>query len=462
MNEVIEIRPQPKQELFLRSSADIVVFGGAAGGGKTWSLLVEPLRHLKNKDFGAVMFRRTITEITREGGPWSEAEKLYPLLGGMPNLNERRFTFEKGARVTFSHLQREVDKYGWKSAQVPLMLYDQLETFTRSQFFYMLSRNRSTCGVRPYIRATANPEPGWLADFLDWWIAPDGYADLNRAGKVRWMAVQDEKIVWSNSRAELEAAYPGIIVKSVTFIPSTIYDNAILMERDPGYLGNLQAQDYIERERLLGDPERGGNWKIKPTAGKVFNRAWFTVLAPNEIPDDGIYCRFWDFAATEKQLAKGDPDYTASVLMMYNGKSFYILDVTAERISPAQVEAYYMAKTNADAERYRSLGRAYRSRFEVEPGSASKREAARFVRALPAVDVQGKSSTQDKLVRARPLAAQALSGNVYLMAAPWNDEFLNHLHGQPELPHDDMMDAAAGAYNELAASAPRQAKIIRG
>jgi hypothetical protein len=182
MAETILIKPQPRQETFLASPADIAIYGGAAGGGKTWSLLLEPLRHMNNKDFGAVIFRRTIPEITNEGALWDEAAKIYPLLDGKPNENEKQYNFPQGSRVSFAHMQYEKDKYSWKSAQIPLIEFDQLETFTASQFFYMVSRNRSMCGVKPYIRASANPEPGWLADFLDWWIGDDGYAILERSG----------------------------------------------------------------------------------------------------------------------------------------------------------------------------------------------------------------------------------------------------------------------------------------
>ena len=72
----LDIRPQPRQEVFLSSSADIAIFGGAAGGGKTWSILLEPLRHKDNKEFGAVIFRRSIAEVIKEGGLWDEARKL--------------------------------------------------------------------------------------------------------------------------------------------------------------------------------------------------------------------------------------------------------------------------------------------------------------------------------------------------------------------------------------------------
>jgi len=82
------IRPQPGPQMqFLSSQADIAIYGGSAGGGKTWGLLMEPLRHIGNGRFGAVFFRRTTTQITNEGGLWDESAELYPLLGGHPRTH---------------------------------------------------------------------------------------------------------------------------------------------------------------------------------------------------------------------------------------------------------------------------------------------------------------------------------------------------------------------------------------
>jgi predicted phage terminase large subunit-like protein len=459
----IEIRPQPKQEVFLASFADIVTFGGAAGGGKTYALLMEPLRNIHNKDFGAVIFRRSISEIVKEGGLWDEAQKLYPLLNGKGNENEHQFNFPKGGRVTFGHLQYDDTVNDWKSAQIPLICFDQLETFTEHQFFYMLSRNRSTCGVRPYIRATANPEPGWLADFLDWWIGEDGYARLDRVGKIRWMIRVNDLIIWADSRDELVDKYPDSLPKSVTFILSTVYDNKILLEKDPGYLANLQALPLVDRERLLGDRERGGNWKVKPSAGKVFNRAWFKVIGPDAIPPGGLVCRRWDFAATEKELNKADPDFTASVLMLRVDSGYYILDVTAEQLPPSRIDAYFENITRQDASRFIQETRRYMCRWEQEPGSAGKRESWRMTVNLAGIDAKGLPAIHDKLTRAKPLATMAENGqNVYVVAAPWNEMFLNHMHGQPELPHDDIMDAAGGAFSDLTRLELRKAGSHQG
>jgi hypothetical protein len=73
----VRIGPQEgPQTLFLSSAADIAIYGGAAGGGKTFAELLEPLRHVGNKDFGAVIFRRTTPQITNEGALWDESLKL--------------------------------------------------------------------------------------------------------------------------------------------------------------------------------------------------------------------------------------------------------------------------------------------------------------------------------------------------------------------------------------------------
>ncbi len=445
IQETVEIKPQPRQETFLSSSSDIAIYGGAAGGGKTWSLLLEPLRHIGNKDFGAVIFRRIIPEITKEGALWDEAGNIYPLLDGKKNQNEHFYLFPLGAKISFAHLQYEDSIVEWRGAQIPLIEFDQLETFTAKQFFYMLSRNRSTSGVRPYIRATCNPEPGWLADFLAWWIDKDGYAIPERSGVIRWMVRENDITYWSDTSEELARQHPNSTPKSVTFILSTVFDNQILLQKDPGYLSNLQALSFVDRERLLGDRRRGGNWKIEPAAGKIFNKAWFEIV--DTLPA-GIkfFVRFWDFAATKKQIGtekkSKDPDFTASVKMGILGDIICIVDCTNEQMGPAQADT---AMTNTAAQD----GKRTKVRWEEEGGASGKRDSYRIATMLKEYDARGILSRGDKITRAKPLAAQALAGNVKLLRGAWNDEFLTQMHGQPDLPHDDIMDASSGAYEEL-------------
>jgi predicted phage terminase large subunit-like protein len=407
--------------------------------------LLEPLRHIHNPDFGAVIFRRTFPQIRNEGGLWDESQKVYSLLGAKARETSLEYQFPTSARVRFAHMQYEGNKLDWQGSQIPLLGFDELTHFSESQFFYMLSRNRSMCGVRPYVRATCNPDAdSWVAELISWWIDQDsGYPLPERAGKLRWFVRLNDDLHWADTPGELTAKCgPEVAPKSLTFIPAKLTDNPALMQRDPGYMANLLALPLVERERLLG-----GNWKIRATAGKVFNRAWFEIV--DAVPAGGLECRFWDFAATEKQLAKDDPDFTAGVRVRKVGGVYYVTDVYAEQIGPAEAETAFVNVTKQDMAAAKEAGSRYLVRWELEPGAAAVRYARLLVGMVAGADAQGVRSSSDKLVRAMPLASQAQVGNVKLLRGRWNEGWLRHMHGQPDLAHDDIMDGTAGAFNEL-------------
>jgi hypothetical protein len=283
----IEIKPQAgPQTAFMATSADIAIFGGAAGGGKTYALLLEPLRNISNPAFGAVIFRRTSVQVRNEGGLWDESMRLYPNAGGKPHEYDLWWKFPSGASVSFAHLEHEKNKLDWQGSQIPLLCFDELCHFSEEQFWYMLSRNRSGCGVRPYVRATCNPDvDSWVARFIDWWINPDtGYIIPERSGVLRWFVRIGEEIIWADEPEELliytnPITGDPIPAKSVTFIHSSLSDNKVLAREDPGYLANLMALPLVERERLLA-----GNWKIRWQGQTFFDS---TALLDNGRPIDG-------------------------------------------------------------------------------------------------------------------------------------------------------------------------------
>lgn len=272
------IRPQPgPQEQFLSSPADIAIYGGSAGGGKSFMLLMEAMRHFNNKYFSGVIFRRETPQITNPGGLWDRSHDLYSIAGGKPREHRHDWKFASGATMRFSHLQYEKDKTTWQGSEIPYIAFDELTHFTKTQFTYFYSRNRSTSGVRGYIRASCNPDPdSWVAKFIEWWIDQDtGFPIPERAGVLRWMVVADGDELWFDTVEEAHQAAlslgllsderlaennlrPEDLIKSVTFIPGSIYDNKILMQKDPGYLGSLLALPAEERAMLLD-----GNWKIR-------------------------------------------------------------------------------------------------------------------------------------------------------------------------------------------------------
>ena len=138
-----------------------------------------------------------------------------------------------------AHMEHEKNRHAWDGAQIPFIGFDQLEHFTARQFFYMLSRNRTTIGVKPRICATCNPDPdSFLARFLAWWIDEEtGYPFPERSGQVRYFIRDGDEIVWGNSRGEIAEALPHLIahdpdteIKSITFIESYMEDNPISLE----------------------------------------------------------------------------------------------------------------------------------------------------------------------------------------------------------------------------------------
>lgn len=299
----VEVKPQPGfQERFLSCSADILIAGGAAGAGKSYAELLEPLYHVENPHFGAEVFRRTTPQIKTTGGLWDQSNKIYNYFGAKSNQTELKWTFKSGATIKFSSLQYEDDVYGYQSASIPLICFDEVTHFTGKMFFYMMSRNRSTCGVRPYMRATCNPDPdsflvtgkgGWGTGLISWWIDEAGWPIADRDGVIRYFRVFGEDYVWGDTKQDVVDKCAGMVqeseenngvnpmdlVKSITFIAGKIYDNKILLKIDPGYLGNLYAQDEDTRAQLLE-----GNWKARRNNNGLFTTEAIECLFSNQVP----------------------------------------------------------------------------------------------------------------------------------------------------------------------------------
>lgn len=446
-----EIRPQKgPQETFLSSAADIAIYGGAAGGGKTWALLMEPLRHGRNPKFGAVIFRRESVQITNEGGLWDTAMEIYPPIGASPRKNPTLlFQLPSGARITFSHLNEEKDVLGWQGAQIPLLCFDELTHFSRPQFFYMLSRNRSLCGVRPYVRATCNPDAdSWVAEFIAWWIDQEtGLPIPERSGGIRWFIRVNDVLHWADDPEELvlEHGVEASDCKSVTFIAASIHDNKALLVKDPGYLANLKALARVERERLLG-----GNWKIRPAAGLYFKRGEARVI--DSIPSDVVaWARAWDLAATEPSEDYPDPDWTAGVKMglrvVDGGYRYLIVHLVHQRKKAGTIRSLVRQIAEGD-------GRLTRISIPEDPGQAGKDQVASYMTVLAGWPVRRRKPSSNKIIRAEPFAAQWQAGNVDVLRGPWNEALFSELEAFPEGGHDDIVDACADGFQEVLSARP--------
>lgn len=442
-----KIGPQEgPQTIFLSTTADIAIYGGAAGGGKSYALLLEPLRHWNNPRFGAVIFRRNTVQVRNEGGLWDESYTLYKQLGAHPNEGILEWTFPSGARLKFSHLEHDKTVYNWQGAQIALIGFDELTHFTEKQFWYMLSRNRSASGVAGYVRATTNPDcDSWVRKLIDWYIGADGYPIPERSGKIRWFVRIEDALHWGDSREELiEKFGPESMPKSFTFVAAKLQDNKILMEKDPSYLANLRALSRVERLRL-----EGGNWNVRASAGMFFQKEWFEIW--DHIPDGWIQvCRYWDRAATKPSESNPDPDWTAGLLMYkYPNGVFLVADVRRMRDTPSKVETFVKNTASQDSASVPVC-------IEQDPGSAGVADAENYIRLLAGYDVRIRKPTKDKATRARPVSAQAEFGFVKVLRAPWNEAFFSEVEnftGEDGDGKDDQVDCLSGAFNELCANA---------
>lgn len=317
--------------------------------------------------------------------------------------------------------------------------FDELVHFSEKQFFYLLSRNRSTSGVPGYVRATCNPDAdSWVRKLIDWWIGPDGYPIKERSGVLRWFVRIDNVIHWASSPGDLIKQFGAdTMPKSLTFIMSTIYDNQILLSKDPSYLANLKALTRVEMMRLLG-----GNWDVKFSAGSLFQREWFPIV--DAIPVGWISAvRFWDRAATKPHEQNKDPDWTRGLkLYKYPDNTFIVTDLKSIRDTPGEVERLIKNTASHDSHGVRIMS-------QQDPGSAGVMEKEHFVRMLSGFDVRTIVISKDKITRAKPVSAQCQVGNVRVLRASWNDEFFAELENFPEGSHDDIVDVLSGAFNEL-------------
>jgi predicted phage terminase large subunit-like protein len=438
--EEIVIRPQPKQEEFLSCPADIVIFGGAAGSGKSWSLLLDPLRYANVKGFNAVIFRRETPQIRKTGGLWQKAKNLYIPIGGKPNKSSLEFVINE-AIIQFSHMEHEDDKYNWDGVEICFIGFDELTQFEEDQFWYLLRSNRSDCGVSPYIRATCNPDPdSFVYPLIKWWLDDnDEYPDYSKSGIIRYFVRYNDKIYWADTADELKKDFPDELPKSFTFIPAKLEDNQIFLEKDPAYKSNLNALSKVDRERL-----KKGNWKIRPTAGNIFNRSWFEII--DILPSNIIAkVRFWDRAATKKKKSK----YTAGLKLLKSSDNvFYIEHVDRFKEGPLETKKRIKNVATQDS-------KETPIRLEQEPGASGVFEIDDMIRYLAGFDVKSKCPSGDKVTRAKPASASAEAGNIKILKGPWNEDFLIEAHNfDADAEYKDQIDSLSGAFDELTDTTP--------
>ena len=384
-----------------------ILYGGAAGGGKSDYLLMAALQYIDQPGYSAVIFRRTFPQLSAaEDGLLARAQDWLqpdPAFQGLDTVSgyPTRWKRAGGGSLTFSHMQLERDKYNHQGPSYQFVGWDELTQFTESQYRYLFSRLRRLEGSQVPLRVRAASNPGGSGH--DW-------------VKARWGIGDERTHEDRHARA---------------FLPAKLSDNPHLDAE--AYEQTLMELHPFERAQLLR-----GDWDARPP-GSRFKREWFPVV--EVAPTSTKRVRRWDLAATEAKPGK-DPDWTAGCLMSNGGDTYVIEDVQRFRASPRGVEQRLLQTAQLDG-----IGVAIR--IEQEPGASGKIASQHLVKLLAGFDVRCETVTGDKVVRSNPLAAQAEAGNVSIKRGPWVEEFLRELEMFPNGSHDDQVDAASGALANL-------------
>jgi hypothetical protein len=254
----------PKQAIAHGSFADELLYGGAAGGGKSRFARAEAVAEcLEVPGLAGIIFRRTFPDLARAGGVIPKLLEEVPRELGSYNAGDHRWTFHNGSTLELAHLGRDADVTKYQGAEYQLIVWEEATHFTAYQYDYLKSRLRASgrvaeelarLGRRPRVILTANPGGVGHA-----WV------------KARFIDPVPAGRKWRPAPTDDEPS-PGTRL----FIPAKVADNPSV---DEGYVRRLDNLEDDLRRAL-----RDGDWNVYQ--GQRF-RAWRTavhVIEPEELP----------------------------------------------------------------------------------------------------------------------------------------------------------------------------------
>lgn len=458
-----------RQLMYVESKADVTLYGGAAGSGKSEIGVIDFLKYIDTPGFIGVMTRRTTPQMTGPGGLLSKCRRVFSQACSPEEYTWRakdgKFVFHKsGAEIYLKHFERDDSDDNWQGAEANLFYIDEGTQFTQHMVQYIMSRmrNPSCPSIKPHLKITCNPD----ADhFLRKWVEPylqeDGTPDRSKDGLIRYFTFMDGDFAWGDTPEDLVREY-GVSVEdclSFTFISATVADNPIVSKHNPKYVSWLKGLKGVERARLLD-----GNWYVREESSSYFSRKW--VEEVQHVNEDDVWytVRGFDFAGELVSDLNPSPDYTTSVRMrkMKNG-DYIIDDIRRARVRHGQWENFVLECYQDDP-----FGVEYI--IPQDPGPAAKRATQLFCRRLAELGINTKKemSNKSKVDRFRPFASVAENGGVKILSncgidkenkiTNSNDFYYEELEkfngersgGSKHGRKDDLVDATSTAFTALA------------
>lgn len=414
LTKYIPYTPTPKQAAFLlMNEHKEVLYGGAAGGGKSIAQLMGALQFVDVPGYSAILFRKTYADLSLPGALIDVSKQwLMPFVEAGEvkwSEKEKRYTFPSGASLNFGYLESDNDCYRYQGAEFQYIGMDECTHISPSNYRYLFSRLRKpkTLEVPLRFRATCNPG-GMYGEYY--------YQRFFVEGK-------------ENGRI---------------FIGAGLKDNPHLDAE--AYREALQELDPIEREQLLN-----GNWEIK-ASGDLLDRRWFNIVPHHDIPAAASRVRFWDFASTDPSKRKGknkrEPDWSVGFKLAFYQGMYWIEDIVRVQQTPQQLEDTVYETAVMD-------GYSCAVRLEQEPGSSGAITIDHYARnVLSGYDFLGVPSTGSKVERSRAASAAAQAGRVMISDKCRNMlAFMDEADLFPYGQHDDTIDGFSGAFNHFRSQA---------
>lgn len=240
----------PKQQAFINATADEVLYGGAAGGGKSYAQLIDAFLYaMKYAGSKQLILRRTFTELDRS--LVRVALQLYPKELYRYNSTNHTGRFKNGSIIDFGYCDNLNDLQKYQSTEYDVMRFDELTHFEEEMYIYLMSRIRGVNNFPKQVKSSTNP--GSIGHF---WVK--------------------ERFIDFAPPFEEKTAKNGT---SRVFIPAKVQENTFLMAQDPDYIKRLEALSEKDRKALLL-----GEWDI--FEGQFFGefRREIHVIKPFVIP----------------------------------------------------------------------------------------------------------------------------------------------------------------------------------
>lgn len=252
---VLDISITKKQQQFINSEAFETLFGGAAGGGKSYGQLVDALLYaLEYKKSKQIIFRSTFADL--EKSLIRVSLDIYPLSIADYNSSKHTWKFNNGSIIDFGYIQYEKDVYQYQSAEYDVIRFDELTHFTEFMYTYMISRCR---GANPYPkRIKSSTNPGGVGHS---WVK-ERFIDIGEPNTIHTCKLETGEEV------------------TRTFIPSLVTDNKFMLKYDPDYIKRLDALPEKERKAL-----KYGDWDIYDGMFFPEFKRRIHVIEPFQIPE---------------------------------------------------------------------------------------------------------------------------------------------------------------------------------